>query len=240
MYTAQDLRNDYPSMNPKAGACPPVEAVWRMNVMTADEFHQQMADERERRREANAVAYQGANESRTEALRAELVSSGVPERYVGVPIVSDYNDALKSGKGLWIHGDVGVGKTVKAASIVKGWVDSGGWARMVSAVSLFTELRDSMGSSSEGYVMGRYTNTPLLVLDDLGQERPSEWALSRLFEIIDARYGKRLPIIVTTNYAPAALAERLEENGGVADAIVSRLIEMTVRLRVEGYDRRLP
>ena len=240
MYTAADLRRDYPSMNPKAGVCPPIEAVWRMNTMTESEFRAQMAAEREKRRaEANARLGE-AMAAASWSLAADLRESGVPERYLGVPRDASRNGALSQGTGLWIHGDVGTGKTVMACSIAKGWAAEGNQLRMVSSVRLFSELREAMDRGMEGQVIAKYAGTPLLVLDDLGQEVPSDWALSRLFEIVDSRYGRRMPIVVTTNYSPEHLADRLERSGGTADAIISRLVETTERIRVQGADRRLP
>ena len=55
------------------------------------------------------------------------------------------------------------------------------------------------------YLMGKF----LLVLDDLGTEKPTEWAGERLYEVIDARYGASLPTIVTSNVDPGRLDPRI-------------------------------
>ena len=75
----------------------------------------------------------------------------------------------------------------------------------------------------------------LLVLDDLGKEKPSEWVEETLYEIINARYVRRLPVIITTNVGLKAVETRYPWNG---EAIVSRLFEMCAGVKVGGDDWR--
>ena len=82
-------------------------------------------------------------------------------------------------------------------------------------------------------------NTPILVLDDLGNERLSDWAKDILHYIIIQRYNEERPIIITSNYPifpknekDESLAERL------GDPIASRLAEMVEPILVNGDDAR--
>ena len=80
----------------------------------------------------------------------------------------------------------------------------------------------------------------MLIIDDLGKERPSEWTLEKLFTIINNRYENNLPVIITTNYNRDKLRERLANNKNyeIADSIISRLYEMCKGLAIYGNDKR--
>src|SRR5207244_381801 len=73
---------------------------------------------------------------------------------------------------------------------------------------------------------------PLVVLDDIGAERPSEWQRERLLTIIGDRYDNELSTIITSNLTIAELTEPL---GG---RLQSRIAGMTVPLLFKGADRR--
>ena len=87
----------------------------------------------------------------------------------------------------------------------------------------------------------RLANVPILIIDDMGKEPPSDWVLSRLFAVINARYDKMLPTIITTNYEKSALVERMGKHGDhdTAEAMVSRICEMCELIKLTGEDRRL-
>lgn len=95
------------------------------------------------------------------------------------------------------------------------------------------------GHGTEQDIIARYTGTPLLVIDDLGKEKPTEWALSTIFNIVDGRYRKGKPTIYTTQYNGKQLAERLASGGNpeTAEAIVSRMQGCKVVV-LDGEDRR--
>ena len=73
----------------------------------------------------------------------------------------------------------------------------------------------------------------ILVLDDLGSEKPSDWVREKLFVLINARYEAELPTIITSNYSTADLVDRLGQR------IVSRLIEMTTAITMTAPDYRM-
>ena len=73
----------------------------------------------------------------------------------------------------------------------------------------------------------------ILVLDDLGSEKPSDWVREQLFVLINARYEAELPTIITSNYGTADLVDRLGQR------IVSRLIEMTTAITMTAPDYRM-
>ena len=89
-------------------------------------------------------------------------------------------------------------------------------------------------------IIDNYSKVPLLIIDDLGKERPSEWTLEKLFTIINNRYENNLPVVITTNYNRDRLRERLANrtNYEIADAIISRLYEMCKGINIKGTDKR--
>jgi DNA replication protein DnaC len=71
--------------------------------------------------------------------------------------------------------------------------------------NLFGEIRRTYSKFrhddiSESEVRGVYESVPLLIIDDLGKEKPTEWTLATLYAIIDGRYDSAMPVIITTNY----------------------------------------
>jgi DNA replication protein DnaC len=95
---------------------------------------------------------------------------------------------------------------------------------------------------TEEETIRQFTAPRVLVLDDLGKERPTEWAVEQLFSIINTRYDAKRPIIVTTNYGGQDLVQRLTPRGERDDttprAIVDRLREMSSVIKLEGESMR--
>ena len=72
----------------------------------------------------------------------------------------------------------------------------------------------------------------LLVLDDLGAEKPSEWVVEKLFQVVNYRYNEMLPTIFTSNLSPEELENRIGER------TVARIIEMAKVIRMVGKNLR--
>jgi DNA replication protein DnaC len=180
----------------------------------------------------------------------------IPRRYQGVsferPPVSDIaraapdqvasvrryvraiEDHLDRGKGLWIQGDVGTGKTTLAMLVSKAALQAGRSVAIYSLPRLLNLLRESM-DSPEGKLefLDRLTAVDLLHLDDLGAENRTDWVLEQLYSIVNARYEAERAIVATTNLMPDELSERL------GSRTVSRLVEICGDLiPLYGEDRR--
>ena len=199
---------------------------------------------------------------------AVVRKTGIPPRFArriaeGVAAPEHAYDArLARGGGLYIYGPRGVGKTELACRIAYDYAGSrldprfGNWAyrpvpkgrpkhgvRFVVSADLMTELRSTFdkGGDSEADVIRRYVNVPVLIIDDLGKDSSTQWVLAKLFQIVNGRYEAERATIVTSQYTQAGLAAVLSEYGRKEDAlaIVSRLAEMTERVKVDGPDRRM-
>lgn len=97
------------------------------------------------------------------------------------------------------------------------------------------------GLDTELGVTQSLCGVPVLVIDDLGKESPTDWAVERLFRVVDGRYNAERPVIVTTQFERPALIRRLSRGGDSENAValVSRLCEMCGTVRTDGPDRRL-
>ena len=141
-------------------------------------------------------------------------------------------------------GNNGVGKTHLACSIANKLIENGTPVIYGTLINLLAELRNSYdidNNISEMEIIKLYENVDLLIIDDLGKEKPSEWALEKLFTIINSRYENDLPVIITTNYNQNSIIERLSINGEIdtAKSIISRLYEMCYLVKIDDIDHRI-
>lgn len=182
---------------------------------------------------------------RQEQERAEfgkkLAAAGVMPRYMDAEHdkAREYADSVMQGKGAYIHGDVGTGKTHLASAIARELVSRGAKVRFTSTWKILDELKLAMKYGTDP--LYKMEVVRVLILDDFGKEAPTDYALERLFALVDERCARMLPTIVTTQYRPSMLVERLARKGDpdTAKAIVSRLRQDSFVVELTGMDRRL-
>lgn len=185
-----------------------------------------------------------AEQAEREHLRRSRVLAGVPKRYADAehPEAGAYAEKVAAGRGMYLVGPVGTGKTHLAAAVCRELQAAGKRFRMLSSVQLLELYRACFdGDGTESGVTSALVSVPVLVIDDLGKESPTDWAVERLFRVVDGRYNAERPVIVTTQFERPALIKRLSRGGDPENAIalVSRLFEMCGTLRTDGPDRRL-
>lgn len=139
-----------------------------------------------------------------------------------------------TGPSLLLVGRTGTGKTHQAYGAIRALARSGAgvsWT-VTTAADLYATLRPRHRVDSEEE-FERFARAGLLVLDDLGAAKGTEWNEEVNYRLINYRYERELPTIVTTNVASAKIQEALGER------VASRLVEMASRVLITGPDRRL-
>lgn len=182
----------------------------------------------------------------------------VPRRYLGCHFNS-YNAENPSQKtalklamkfaqeypavngGILFMGPVGVGKTHLGVSILKGLTERGFSPLFYEFGALLKEIQDSYNTfthTSELGVLLPVLNAEVLVLDELGASKPTDWVRDTMAHIINSRYNDSRPTIFTTNYLDSRIGneETLEERIGLR--LRSRLFEMCRTVQIEGKDHR--
>ncbi len=145
---------------------------------------------------------------------------------------------------VFLSGNVGAGKTHVAVSLLRDAATRDERRGLfVHASGLFLELRATMDNraASEAHVFAKYLADRLLVVDDLGAEKVSEYVRASWYHIIETRYSEMRPTVVTSNLSLAQVAE------AYGDRIASRLAsgfvlnfaggDYRLRLREQGVDR---
>ncbi|MDX6632429.1 MAG: replication protein DnaC [Solirubrobacterales bacterium] len=189
--------------------------------------------------------------------RSRGVASVIPAKYRGVgferppvtamePMVvrvvrsfcEDIDANLASGRGLWLMGDVGTGKTTLAMLVSKTALEAGRSVAIYSLPKMLARIRRTYDAEQgeQGYLefFQRLTAVDLLHIDDLGAEKRSDWVLEQLYALVNERYEAERSVVVTTNLDQAELEEQ------IGPRTVSRLVEICGDpLPLFGEDRRI-
>ncbi|MBT2675985.1 ATP-binding protein [Streptomyces sp. ISL-14] len=192
-----------------------------------------------------------AEEPQAEPVTAlELADARIPARYrralADHPQVTAWADeiaragrpgpggpGIAEGPSLLIAGPTGTGKTHQAYGAIRTLLGRGvrlRWEATTSA-DLHARLRPRAGHDAERDLQ-TLVRCPLLLVDDLGAAKTSEWTEELTYRLINHRYEHMLPTLITTNLPTAELRTAL------GDRVASRLAEMTERVILTGPDRR--
>jgi DNA replication protein DnaC len=147
--------------------------------------------------------------------------------------VENFKTFKNNGKGLLLYGTVGTGKTYAAAEIANALIDMGKPVLMTNFTRIINKLQSSFEGRQE-YIDGLNV-FDLLILDDLAAERQTEYVLENVFNVIDARYRAKKPLIITTNLS----IEQLKNPENIATArIYDRILERCFPIEVKGASNR--
>lgn len=132
----------------------------------------------------------------------------------------NFADMRSLNAGLLLWGGVGVGKSYAAACVCNELLDRGLRVCMTSFPRIL-----SAGFDQQDIFLERIHRYDLLVIDDLGVERGTDFAQETRFKVVDERYRARLPLIVTTNLT----TDFMEGDNGIGDQrVFDRILEMCV------------
>lgn len=146
---------------------------------------------------------------------------------------NNFMEFKKDGKGLLLYGTVGTGKTYLAACIANRLIDQGYSVLMTNFARLSNQIQ-GMFDGKQAFIdsLNRYT---LLIIDDLGVERKTEYMQEIVFNIVDSRYRSGLPFIITTNLT----ADEIKKPQDVGySRIYDRILERCHPVEVAGASRR--
>ena len=160
-------------------------------------------------------------------LPPELIEEGNKKAFEAI------NEFIKNPiKGLYLHGEAGTGKTYFAVKIFQALKD----AKFIKAprflLSLKSNFEDRHSSWKNEEIIDKLSTAPILIIDDLGAEKSSDWVSEIFYILIDERYSRMLPTIITSNFDLDELTTRL------GDRISSRIIEMCKIIKIKTNDKR--
>ncbi len=194
--------------------------------------------------------------NRVRRARSSGISSVIPRKYRGVsfdrspvtelspnvvrPVrdfVRDIDERIRTGRGLWIFGDVGTGKTTLGMLASQEALKRGHSVAIYSVPRLLAEIRDTYdagkGERSYSDFFNDLVRVDLLHLDDLGAEKQTEWVLEQLYSLVNERYEQERSVVVTSNVTEVG---ELEQQ--IGKRTISRLTEMTFQVPLFGEDLR--
>lgn len=143
-----------------------------------------------------------------------------------------------NGESLMLWGEPGNGKTHLAAAIVNELSKKGYIVVFQSVPELLQRIRSTFNSENkenETQIMRALLECDLLILDDIGAEKTTEWVEEKLFNIIDGRYRKELPTLYTSNLEPKELKKQVGKRS------YDRMVEtsLTVKNEAASYRREI-
>lgn len=172
-----------------------------------------------------------------EVLHREPVPAAIPSRFAHARITqldgalaklaTDWTAAAMTANVVLL-GNVGVGKTHAACALAIEAHQAGSTVQFAPVVELLDQLRPG----GDDHALERAMTVDVLVLDDLGGERPTDWTGERLYALINRRWLEQRPTIATSNLGPEALEK------SIGSRAWSRLYHDALRLSVAGQDRR--
>lgn len=158
--------------------------------------------------------------------------------------VEELDRNIEEGRGLWLMGSTGTGKTTLGMLIASQALAAGKTVGVYFTPKLLTRIRQTYqeAESENAYAQffDRVTSVDLLYIDDLGSERHTDWVVEQLYAVVNERYENQRPLLVTSN-ADGDVdrgLRRLEDQ--IGRRTVSRLVEICGDpLPLFGEDRRV-
>lgn len=148
--------------------------------------------------------------------------------------VNDWAWVQENNAGIMLFGDVGGGKTFYAGCIANALINKGVPVMMTSITRLTSAMSENF-NEKRAKILYDVANVPLLVLDDVGVERNTPYAMEQAYDIVNTRYKAGKPLVITTNLTMQAIKnpENVEYK-----RLFDRLVEMCTPCKVDATGRR--
>lgn len=183
--------------------------------------------------------WQAMRNAKTSGIAGYIKKCGVPKIFLDAEV-------QKTDKvSVFLTGACGTGKTYKAVGMLKYlikqlscevfWNSSGYiYPIFITVPELLMKIRSCFSlNECEEIIVSKYSACPMLILDDIGVEKTSEWALQTLYIILNNRYSNQLQTIITSNLTIEEIGNKL------GDRIASRIAGMCKIVKLAGRDRRI-
>lgn len=144
-----------------------------------------------------------------------------------------FDEMAEKNQGLLLWGDVGTGKTFAAACIANYLLERRTPVVMTSFVKLLASMQGFR--EDEDKLITQLNRAKLLIIDDLGAERGTDFALEKVYNIVDSRYRAKKPVILTTNLT---LKEMKEATDIRYSRIYDRIFEVCYPMQFTGVSWR--
>lgn len=157
-----------------------------------------------------------------------------PKIYMAKNYVDKFEELRGDGRGLLLWGPTGTGKTFFAACIANALIDKGISVYMTNFSTVINKLTGAF-SEDKNIIIENINRRSLLIIDDLGIERNSEYATEQVYNVIDTRYRSGRPMIITTNIA----LDDLKNPRDIAHKrIYDRILERCTPVAISGMNIR--
>lgn len=204
-----------------------VRCICRCMAKERDAFEERKRqEERERNRRTCFAGSMMMSCTFESSQQAELMT--LAENYA-----KNFSQFRKEGKGLLFYGEVGTGKSHFAACIANRLIDEDRRVLMTNFSTIVNKLQERFEGRQE--YIDSLMKYDLLILDDLGAERSTDYMQEQIYNIIDARYRSGLPMIITTNLT----GNELKNPSDIGNArIYDRILEKCHPVKVDGQSIR--
>ncbi|MBY4604934.1 MULTISPECIES: primosomal protein DnaI [Bacillus] len=160
--------------------------------------------------------------------------------------LKSYNETGK-GKGLYLYGKFGVGKTFMLAAIANELAEKEYSSMIVYVPEFVRELKNSLQDHSLEEKLNMVKTTPVLMLDDIGAESMTSWVRDEVIgTVLQHRMSQQLPTFFSSNFSPDELkhhftySQRGEKEEVKAARLMERILYLAAPIRLDGENRRHP
>lgn len=210
---------------------PPIRCKCQQEIYDQEEARRKLS---ERQAEIKRMKTSGLQDKSLYDYTFEKDTGINPEMHLAHKYVENWDDMKARSSGLLLWGDVGTGKSFFAGCIANALLEKGVPVLMTNFSRILNTLSGMHFEDRNQFIdsLNRYS---LLIIDDLGIERNSEFALEQVFNVIDSRYRSKKPLIVTTNLT---LEELNNPTNMVHSRIYDRILERCAPIRINNRNIR--
>ena len=161
----------------------------------------------------------------------------IPKRYIGISCEEMdmvYEHAIQE-KGIMFFGECGTGKTRKVYALHKLFVVNKIKSCVLNITDFLDEIRDTFSSGvyKEKGVLENLDEYQVVIIDDLGVEKSTDWTSEMIYKLINKMYLEMKKVYITTNLDMKGISEKY------GDRVASRIAEMCTITKLQGEDKRI-